>query len=75
MVVGATERQLLALVLCAWAKTSRVFLSANKEEHALARERKRGRGHRGFVVDARPDVTLEQDLSRRDLTINAIAER
>src|SRR5690606_37638634 len=44
------------------------------EEHALARtERKSGRGYRGFVVDADPSVTLEQDLQRRDFTINAIA--
>ena len=46
------------------------------EEHALARtERKSGRGHRGFVVDADPSVTLEEDLQRRDFTINAIAQR
>jgi tRNA nucleotidyltransferase (CCA-adding enzyme) len=46
------------------------------EEYALARtERKSGRGHRGFVVDADPSVTLEDDLARRDFTINAIAER
>src|SRR3546814_7158526 len=45
------------------------------EEHALARtERKSGRGHRGFVVDADPSVTLEEDLGRRDFTINAIAQ-
>src|SRR5690606_15250350 len=44
-------------------------------EYALARtERKSGRGYRGFVVDADPSVTLEDDLRRRDLTINAIAE-
>src|SRR5690606_41999353 len=45
------------------------------EEHALARtERKSAPGHRGFVVHADPSVTLEQDLERRDFTINAIAE-
>jgi tRNA nucleotidyltransferase (CCA-adding enzyme) len=45
------------------------------EEYALARtERKSGRGHRGFVVDSDPSVTLEEDLQRRDFTINAIAE-
>ena len=45
------------------------------EEYALARtERKSGRGYRGFVVDADPSVTLEEDLARRDFTINAIAE-
>src|SRR5690606_34225217 len=45
------------------------------EEYARARaERKSGRGHRGFVVDADPSVTLEEDLGRRDFTINAIAQ-
>lgn len=45
------------------------------EEYALARtERKSGRGYRGFAVQASPEVTLEEDLSRRDLTINAIAQ-
>ena len=45
------------------------------EEYALARtERKSGRGHRGFVVHSDPSVTLEQDLQRRDLTINAMAQ-
>jgi tRNA nucleotidyltransferase (CCA-adding enzyme) len=44
------------------------------EEYALARtERKQGRGYKGFTVHAAPDVTLEQDLARRDLTINAMA--
>jgi tRNA nucleotidyltransferase (CCA-adding enzyme) len=47
----------------------------SNEEYALARtERKSGPGYRGFVVSASPDVTLEQDLERRDLTINAIAK-
>ena len=52
-----------------------VFLHPqSKEEYALARtERKRGRGHTGFEIDANPGVTLEQDLTRRDLTINSIA--
>lgn len=46
-----------------------------REEYALARtERKQGRGYRGFVFQATPDVTLEADLARRDLTINAIAQ-
>ncbi|MGQ4582879.1 multifunctional CCA addition/repair protein [Lysobacter sp. F60174L2] len=53
-----------------------VFLHPDSgEEYALARtERKSGRGYRGFVVDADPSVTLEQDLGRRDFTINAIAQ-
>jgi tRNA nucleotidyltransferase (CCA-adding enzyme) len=52
-----------------------VFLHPQtNEEYALARtERKSGRGYTGFTVHAAPDVTLEQDLERRDLTINAIA--
>lgn len=54
-----------------------VFLHPRtKEEYALARtERKSGRGYRGFVFHAGPEVTLEQDLQRRDLTVNAIAQR
>jgi tRNA nucleotidyltransferase (CCA-adding enzyme) len=53
-----------------------VFLNPiTKEEYALARtERKSGVGYQGFSVDASPDVTLEEDLSRRDLTINAMAQ-
>jgi tRNA nucleotidyltransferase (CCA-adding enzyme) len=54
-----------------------VFLHPqSNEEHALARtERKQGAGHQGFAVHASPEVTLEEDLLRRDLTINAIAQR
>ena len=53
-----------------------VFLHpVTKEEYALARtERKSGRGYRGFTFYTGPDVTLEDDLGRRDLTINAIAQ-
>ena len=54
-----------------------VFLHPQtNEEYALARtERKVGPGHTGFVCHAGPDVTLEEDLRRRDLTINAMAQR
>ena len=57
-------------------KTFPVFLhSETKDEYALARtERKVGLGYNGFTVHAGPTVTLEQDLMRRDLTINAMAE-
>ena len=53
-----------------------VFLDPQtREETALARtERKSGRGYRGFVMDASPEVTLEEDLRRRDLTVNAMAQ-
>lgn len=76
VVVGATQQQLLALDFVQVGRDFPVFLHpASKEEYALARtERKRGRGHRGFTVDASPEVTLDQDLVRRDLTINAIAK-
>src|SRR4029453_872507 len=54
-----------------------VFLHpVSHSEHALARrERKTGPGYRGFVTEFSPDITLEEDLLRRDLTINAIAQR
>ena len=53
-----------------------VFLHPDsKEEYALARtERKSGLGHKGFSFNTKSDVTLEEDLKRRDLTINAIAQ-
>ncbi|MGN6728933.1 MAG: multifunctional CCA addition/repair protein [Rhodanobacteraceae bacterium] len=75
VVVGATPDELLAQGFVAVGRDFPVFLHPQtKAEHALARtERKSGRGYRGFVVDADPDVTLEQDLARRDLTINAMA--
>jgi tRNA nucleotidyltransferase (CCA-adding enzyme) len=76
VVVGATPAQLLELGFTQVGKDFPVFLHPEtKEEYALARtERKRGSGHTGFEVDASPTVTLLEDLSRRDLTINAIAE-
>lgn len=76
VVVGATQAQMEALGFKAVGRDFPVFLHPDTgEEHALARtERKSGRGYRGFVVDADPSVTLEQDLQRRDFTVNAIAE-
>jgi tRNA nucleotidyltransferase (CCA-adding enzyme) len=76
VVVGATAEQMLAAGFTPVGKDFPVFLHpATREEHALARtERKSAPGYRGFVVHADPSVTLEQDLRRRDLTINAIAE-
>ncbi|MEH8016504.1 multifunctional CCA addition/repair protein [Rheinheimera muenzenbergensis] len=76
VVVGATPQQMLDAGYQQVGKDFPVFLHPDtKEEHALARtERKSGRGYTGFSVYAAPDVTLEQDLLRRDLTINAIAQ-
>lgn len=76
VVVGATQADMEALGFRAVGRDFPVFLHPEThEEHALARtERKSGRGYRGFVVDADPGVTLEDDLRRRDFTINAIAE-
>lgn len=76
VVVGATAQQMLDLGYRQVGRDFPVFLHPEtKEEYALARtERKSGPGYRGFEVHADPDVTLEQDLERRDLTINAIAE-
>lgn len=74
--VGATPEELLALGYKPVGRDFPVFLHPQTgEEVALARtERKTGRGYAGFSVYAAPGVTLEQDLARRDLTINAIAE-
>ena len=75
VVVGATPEQMLALGYLPVGRDFPVFLHPEtREEYALARtERKSGRGYRGFVVQSSPDVTLEEDLARRDLTIIAIA--
>ena len=76
VVVGASPQEMLALGYKPVGKDFPVFLHPDThEEYALARtERKTGKGYHGFAVYAAPDVTLEQDLARRDLTINAIAE-
>lgn len=73
--VGATPDELLALGYQPVGKDFPVFLHPDtREEVALARtERKSAPGYHGFVFHAAPDVTLEQDLARRDLTINAMA--
>ncbi|MEO8145768.1 MAG: multifunctional CCA tRNA nucleotidyl transferase/2'3'-cyclic phosphodiesterase/2'nucleotidase/phosphatase [Betaproteobacteria bacterium] len=76
VVVGATPEEMVAAGFKPVGKDFPVFLHPRThEEHALARtERKSGRGYKGFTVYSAPDVTLEQDLARRDLTINAIAK-
>ena len=76
VVVGATAEEMLAAGFKQVGKDFPVFLHPEtREEHALARtERKVGPGHRGFEFDSSANVTLEEDLVRRDLTINAIAE-
>ena len=75
VVVGATPEQMAAQGYLPVGRDFPVFLHPKtREEYALARtERKSGRGYRGFVVQTSPEVTLEEDLARRDLTINAIA--
>ncbi|MEG0199206.1 MAG: multifunctional CCA addition/repair protein [Comamonas sp.] len=75
VVVGATPEQMTARGYVAVGRDFPVFLHPKThEEYALARtERKNGMGYRGFVVHTAADVTLEEDLARRDLTINAIA--
>ncbi len=76
VVVGGTPEQLEALGYKPVGKDFPVFLHPDThEEYALARtERKTALGYKGFAVYAAPDVTLEQDLSRRDFTVNAIAQ-
>ncbi len=77
VVVGATPEDMLDAGYRPVGKDFPVFLHGQtKEEYALARtERKTGRGYHGFAFHADPSVTVEQDLERRDLTINAIAQR
>ncbi len=76
VVVGARPEEMLRAGYRPVGKDFPVFLHPQtNEEYALARtERKSGRGYHGFVFHADPGVTLEEDLRRRDLTINAIAE-
>ncbi|MFA6901673.1 MAG: multifunctional CCA addition/repair protein [Gallionellaceae bacterium] len=76
VVVGATPEKMEALGFRPVGKDFPVFLHPDThEEYALARtERKTALGYKGFAVYAAPDVTLEQDLSRRDFTVNAIAQ-
>ncbi|MDP3606124.1 MAG: multifunctional CCA addition/repair protein [Polaromonas sp.] len=77
VVVGATPEAMAAQGYLPVGKDFPVFLHPDtREEYALARtERNTARGYRGFEIHAAPDVTLEQDLARRDLTINSIAAR
>ena len=76
VIVGATPQALLSLGYQQVGKDFPVFLHPqSKEEYALARtERKSGQGYTGFICDFSTDITLEQDLIRRDLTINAMAQ-
>jgi len=76
VVVGATPEEMVDLGYRPVGRDFPVFLHPDThEEHALARtERKTARGYHGFEFHTDPDVTLEEDLARRDLTINAIAK-
>jgi tRNA nucleotidyltransferase (CCA-adding enzyme) len=76
VVVGATPEEMESRGFKPVGKDFPVFLHPQThEEYALARtERKSGRGYKGFTVHASPEVTLEEDLRRRDLTINAMAK-
>ena len=76
VVVGATPEEMVRLGYTPVGKDFPVFLHPDTHaEYALARtERKTARGYKGFQVHASPDVTLEEDLLRRDLTVNAIAQ-
>ena len=76
VVIGASPEDMEAKGYKPVGKDFPVFLHPeSKEEYALARtERKQGRGYKGFEIHTSPDVTLEEDLLRRDLTINAMAK-
>ena len=76
VVTGATPEQMIAAGYKPVGRDFPVFLHPqSKQEYALARsERKSGPGYRGFEIDTDPGITIEQDLLRRDLTINAMAE-
>lgn len=76
LVTGATPDQLLDLGYKQVGKSFPVFLHPkNQQEYALARtEKKQGIGYTGFVCDFSPEITIEQDLKRRDLTVNAMAQ-
>ncbi|SFT85704.1 tRNA nucleotidyltransferase (CCA-adding enzyme) [Kosakonia arachidis] len=76
VVVGATPEEMLNAGYQQVGRDFPVFLHPqSREEYALARtERKSGSGYTGFIVHAAPDVSLEQDLLRRDLTVNALAQ-
>ena len=75
VVIGSTEKAMVEAGYLQIGRDFPVFLHpSTREEYALARtERKSGHGHLGFIVHSEPTVTLEEDLGRRDLTINAMA--
>jgi len=76
VVIGATIAQMKQQGFTQVGKDFPVFLHPKtKDEHALARtEKKQGTGYTGFICDFNPNITLEEDLIRRDLTVNAIAQ-
>ncbi len=76
VVIGSTPEDLISQGYVQIGNTFPCFLHPKtREEYALARtERKSGSGHQGFICDFGPQISLEEDLSRRDLTINAIAK-
>ena len=76
VVIGSTPEEMIGLGYKQVGSDFPVFLHPDtKEAYALARtERKSGKGHKGFTVNSDKNITLEEDLKRRDLTINAIAK-